>query len=336
MNGSDVMSTFPVTRSILSAPALSEAVVRDYGLAVPTDCQFLQWGLNDTYLLKSKAPTYVLRIYRRGWRSLSEIQYEVEALLHMQKAGIAVSVPVRRHDGTFVGTIAAPEGIRYMVLFTYAPGREPTYDSKDDTAAYHYGKLAAQIHTATATFQSPHQRVGLDLEHLLEIPLRSIEPMLAHRLEDWKYLQTLTEKLRRWGTQLPFSNLEQGFCHGDLHWGNAHLQDDHKTLTVFDFDCCGVGWRAYDLAVFRWAARLRKKEQAQWPVFLRGYRDERTIHEREIQAIPYFVALRHLWLLGLHTASREDCGTAWMNEAYFDEAITFLRTWGEEHLCEPR
>lgn len=114
------MSTFPVTRSILSAPALSEAVVRDYGLAVPTDCQFLQWGLNDTYLLKSKAPTYVLRIYRRGWRSLSEIQYEVEALLHMQKAGIAVSVPVRRHDGTFVGTIAAPEGIRYMVLFTYA------------------------------------------------------------------------------------------------------------------------------------------------------------------------------------------------------------------------
>ena len=23
-------------------------------------------------------------------------------------------------------------------------------------------------------------------------------------------------------------------------------------LTLFDFDCCGMGWRAVDLAVYRW------------------------------------------------------------------------------------
>lgn len=326
------MSTFPVTRSILSATALSEAVVEVYGFATPTECLFFQMGLNDTYLLKTKSTTYMLRIYRQGWRSLPEIQYELEALLHVQKAGSAVSVPVRRQDGTFVGTIAAPEGERYMVLFTYAPGKEPTSETIGGDEACLYGKVAAQIHTATETFQTPHQRFELDFEHLIEIPLRSIQPMLAHRPEDWEYVQTLTEKLQRQMMHLPLSSLEQGFCHGDLHWGNARLPDDRKTLTLFDFDCCGLGWRAYDLAVFRWAVRLRKKEQEQWPSFLRGYRAERNIHERDIQAIPYFVALRHVWLLGLHAANRQDFGMGWMNDAYFDEAITFLREWEKEYL----
>jgi Ser/Thr protein kinase RdoA (MazF antagonist) len=46
-------------------------------------------------------------------------------------------------------------------------------------------------------------------------------------------------------------DLEVGSCHGDLHGWNAHI-DQNMALTVYDFDCCGVGWRAYDIAVFRW------------------------------------------------------------------------------------
>lgn len=210
-----------------------------------------------------------------------------------------------------------------------------TYESKDADAAYAYGKLAAQLHTATETFQSLHQRAALDLEHLIDGPLRSIEPMLVHRPEDWEYLQAVTERLRRRIMELAGSVLNQGFCHGDLHWGNARTQGDN-TVTLFDFDCCGVGWRAYDLAVFHWAARLRKKEEHQWPAFLRGYRAVRTIHEREIRAIPYFVAVRHLWLLGLHTGNRQDFGMAWMKDAYFDEAIEFFREWEAEHLNGPK
>ena len=326
---------FPVTHSIPSASALREVIAAEYGLAAPIECLFFLMGVNDTYLVKTTTTTYVLRAYRCGWRALPEIQYELDVLIFLQNAGVSVSAPIRRTDGNFIGTILAPEGERFMVLFTYAPGREVTYASKDADAAYTYGKLAAQIHTATETFQSLHQRAALDLQHLIETPLHSIEPMLIHRSGDWKYVQALADKLQQQGRDLPLSSLEQGFCHGDLHWGNARAQDDN-TVTLFDFDCCGVGWRAYDLAVFRWAVRLRKKGEEQWPAFLRGYREVRTIHEREIQAIPFFVALRHLWLMGLHTGNRQDFGMAWMNEAYFDEAITFLRTWEEEHLCEPR
>lgn len=325
-------AVFPVTRSILSTTALSEVVGKEYAIGTPSDCQFLQFGLNDTYVLNTTAEAYIVRIYRKGWRSLSDIQYELDALLFLQNAGVRVSAPIQRVDERFVGTVYAPEGERFMVLFSYAPGRGLTYDSKYEDAACSYGKIAAQIHTVTEKFNTPHRRVPLDLEHLIDSPIRSIQPMLVHRQEDWEYLQAFTEKLRRQVAKLA-GGLEEGFCHGDLHWGNAHVQED-RTLTLFDFDCCGMGWRSYDLAVFRWAARLRKKEAEQWPAFLRGYQEARTIREIELQAIPYFVALRQVWLMGLHVGNRQDFGMGWMNDTYFDQAITFLREWGAEHLSE--
>jgi Ser/Thr protein kinase RdoA (MazF antagonist) len=96
--------------------------------------------------------------------------------------------------------------------------------------------------------------------------------------------------------------LQAGFCHGDLHGGNAH-RDQAQTQTFFNFDACGMGWRAYDIAVFRWSARLRRKEQERWEAFLRGYTEERSLRTLDIQAVPFFVAIRHVWLLGIHTSN---------------------------------
>jgi Ser/Thr protein kinase RdoA (MazF antagonist) len=97
------------------------------------------------------------------------------------------------------------------------------------------------------------------LEHLLEQPLQSIRPLLARRRDDWEYLVTLAEKLRLHMYALPLESLETGFCHGDLHGGNAH-RDRAQTLTFFGFDACGMGWRVYDIAVFRWSAPVTSTE----------------------------------------------------------------------------
>jgi len=165
----------------------------------------------------------------------------------------------------------------------------------------------------------------------LDRSLQSIHPLLVHRPNDWEYLVTLAEKLQLHVQDVPLDSLESGFCHGDLHGGNAHIDQD-KTLTFFDFDCCGLGWRAYDIAVFRWDARLRGKEQERWKAFLPGYREERELSTTDIQAVPYFVAIRQLWLMGLHTSNGQDWGFGWMNDRYFDQAITFFRAWETEFL----
>ena len=326
-------NTFPVTHSILSVKALTTDVLPNYDIEAPTECRLLTLGLNDTFLVSTRGAKYILRAYRTGWRSLPEILYELEVLLHLKREGISVSTPIARKDGNPVGTVLAPEGLRYLVLFTHAPGQEPTYETDEENESYLYGKVTAKIHAATDTFQSSHKRFALNLAHLLDTPLQSIQPLLSHRQDDWDYLVGLAEKLRRRVQEIPLHSLETGFCHGDFHGWNAHLDLD-KTLTFFDFDCCGLGWRAYDIAVFRWSARLRGKDKERWPPFLRGYTDERPLSDTDLQATPYFVAIRHIWLLGLHTGNAHDMGFAWINEGYFDRAFKFFREWEAEYLAE--
>src|SRR5688572_22393843 len=116
-------SFFPVTHSILSTSALMDAVAVQYAVGHPLTCRLLSRSMNDTYLLTTHEAMYILRAYRRQWRSLSEILYECDLLLFLRQQGIAVSVPVARRDGRMTAALEAPEGSRHIALFTYAPGQ---------------------------------------------------------------------------------------------------------------------------------------------------------------------------------------------------------------------
>jgi Ser/Thr protein kinase RdoA (MazF antagonist) len=318
---------FPVTRSVLSAKDLLLDVISKYDIETPLECSFLHAGLNDSYLINAKTGKYILRVYRAGWRSDSDILSELDVLLHLKRRGVPVSAPVPRKDGTLLYKIPAPEGDRTIVLFTYAPGKPMAYADKNE--CLQYGKSVARIHSETDEFKIRHQRFSLNLEHLLDEPLKNVKKLLMYRPDDWNYLQSLAERLRQHIMDVPLSVLEKGFCHGDFHGGNAHIEQD-GTITFFDFDCCGYGWRAYDIAVFRWSARLIGREKEQWPHFLSGYQEMRLLSEADIKSTRYFVAIRHLWLLGLHTGGGRDWGSGWMNDQYFDKAIKFFREWEEE------
>jgi Ser/Thr protein kinase RdoA (MazF antagonist) len=321
---------FPVTRSILSTAALMSEVLLDYDIAAPVECKFLAYGLNDTYLVRTVDERYILRVYRSRWRSLADIDYELEALTHLDRKGVPVAAPIARKDGAFLRQLNAPEGVRLVALFGYANGRELSQDQEQN---YLYGRAAAAIHVAADSFVSRHARFQLDLPHLLDQPLAAIQPFLAHRPDDWAYLQSLANRVRDRIASLPIEQLEWGFCHGDLHGGNAHI-DERKTITFFDFDAGGSGWRAYDIAAFRQGPWGRQDEA--WEAFLKGYTERRKLSELDLAAVPWFVALRHIWLMGLHTGNSQDWGCGWMNDAYFDGGgaggLKFLREWEAKYL----
>jgi Ser/Thr protein kinase RdoA (MazF antagonist) len=199
---------------------------------------------------------------------------------------------------------------------------------------FNYGKSVARIHNAMKDFTSQHARFPLDLAYLLDTPLKTIGPVLSYRTDDWAYLQALADKIRNRLAELPSDALEQGFCHGDFNGGNAHIAGD-GTVTFFDFDCCGWGWRAYDFAVFRWLARINGQEQERWQPFLRGYSEEKKLNEIDLQAIPLFIAIRNIWILGLHIGNGHDWGFGWLNDKHFDLVIQFMHDWEAEYFAEP-
>jgi Ser/Thr protein kinase RdoA (MazF antagonist) len=327
-------TSFPAIASILSPEALITDVLPGFGIGVVTDCKFYSGGFNHTYRINTGGgKTYYLRAYRLQWRTLDDIQYELDVLNHLKRKGFPAIQPVPYKDGRPYCTVLAPEGIRILALFTEAPGVEISYEHEPDSNAQRYGQAVASMHNALDDFQSPHARFHLDLAHFIDQPLHHIQPFLSHRPDDWDFVQQFTQNLRQRILAMPAEMLEQGFCHGDLQGYHAKLSPD-GTLTFFDFDCGGFGYRAYDLAVFLWCCRLEDAVGSRWEPFLYSYRADRTIHDRDVQAAPLFVCARYLWHMGVHTQNSPDWGIDFLNDEYFDRHLADLRRANEDYLIE--
>ena len=82
-----------------------------------------------------------------------------------------------------------------------------------------------------------------------------------------------------------------GIIHGDPHAGNCHFVGDQPFF--FDFDTCGYGYRAYDVAIF-----MGEDEYQHRPAFLGGYQSVRPLSQGELDALPAFMQARALWDAG--------------------------------------
>lgn len=313
------MQHLPVTYSVTCTQTILETVVPQFQINNTLYCEFWCQGLNDSYKVITTSDTFLLRIYRHNWRSLEEIKFELDALLHLQKKGADVAYPIASHNGEYIVSINAPEGLRYAILTRYIKGKELKFSSTENAALY--GKNMAQLHLLSEQFSSEHARFKLDVKHLITEPLQRIKPFLKESNDDWEFISNCAKTLSLQLQQALNRSQDIGFCHGDLHGGNAHYDGDK--LAFFDFDCCGFGLRVYDLAVFKWALKQGKKEHQIWQSFLQSYLQYRPLNNNDLAMIDTLVSIRHLWLIGLHIDIAVAKG--WLNEHYFDQKMAFLR-----------
>jgi Ser/Thr protein kinase RdoA (MazF antagonist) len=325
-------SLFPVVDSIAAPHALAERVRAEYGLEGDIDMRLYQTGFNDTYVARmGDGTTYYVRVYRRGWRTREDALCELAALDHLRHKGIPAAYPLARTTSGFLFEIEAPEGLRGVAAFVEAKGRLLKYEEDSASLCTAYGKAVAAMHNAWEDFASPHPRFRLDLEHLIDGPVECVEPLLAHRPDDLNYLKRFAAAVRRRIVEIP--DPEIAYCHGDLQGFHAHM-DDEGILTFYDFDCGGFGYRAYDLAVFRWSARFDDQELPRWEPFLEAYREHRTLADQDLEAVPLFVCARHVWHMGVHAQNAPHWGYASLHDAYYDRRIGWLRMLAEDYGIE--
>jgi Ser/Thr protein kinase RdoA (MazF antagonist) len=324
----------PVSASILSATYLAGLLQHTYDLGRAVTCRLWSGGVNEVYMVDSERGRHVLKVYRAGWRGRSAILYEAELLLHLYREGVAVSYPLADRAGSLVLALQAPEGERQAVLFSHAPGTHfaiPFYS--DERECYLLGGTLADVHAHLSGFSSLYERPNLDLDFLLTTPMQRVQPFLRAQPEHWDYLRQLADHLRTYVDAQAAAGLEWGICHGDVHAGNAFIAQP-DTVTLFDFDACGLGWRAYDLASMR---HNTLGNDAAWTGFLAGYQARRPIAERDLAAVPAFVALRQYVLMGLRASfvTNNWSDSWWLQKApvpFFDEILAFLREWERLHL----
>jgi len=192
----------------------------------------------------------------------------------------------------------------------------------------------ANIHQASNRFITDHPRHHFDLTFLLDDAIERIRPLLPSQADDASgVIETAADLVRTQIARMTRTEETYGIITGDFHGFNNHFTDANE-LTLFDFELCGYGWRAYDLATFLWNARSNTMPSELWEAVVQGYQSVRPLTEAERAAIPALIYARHIWLMGVHTRARERFGDAWLSEFYWTSRIQMLKLWlAADHLA---
>jgi Ser/Thr protein kinase RdoA (MazF antagonist) len=74
--------------------------------------------------------------------------------------------------------------------------------------------------------------------------------------------------------------------------------------------------------------------EALWQAFVEGYSSRNSLKDIDLAPVPEFVAIRQIWLMGLHATIVKTRGSGFMNDAYFDREMKILRDWQASELPE--
>jgi Ser/Thr protein kinase RdoA (MazF antagonist) len=308
--GENRMNQIRVVRSFVAAESLAELIANEYGLEGPVRCQLFSKMLrtqdNDHYLVTAgNGVRYVVRVYQLGTRlerKESDYLYEVDWLNFLHKAGLPISYPIPRADGGFLSHLNAPEGVRYYALFSLAPGRPMSIQNEEQL--FVLGRDMAQIHLASNSFESKYERQQINLEFLVDKPIERIKQYWDEdRANDLEILMISAEEAKDeiLGLIANEAHTPDGWgpIGGDFHSGSVFFTDDNQP-TFFNFDWCGYGWRAYDIAVFLFNTNLIHNSSADLSeAFFAGYYSQRQLSANEHAAIAPFLTIRRIWQTGL-------------------------------------
>jgi Ser/Thr protein kinase RdoA (MazF antagonist) len=316
-------STFPVVCSTLAPDALASLIYASYDIQVIKNCQFWHRGLSDVYLLETIDKPYILRVAHNHWRSQSEIEFELELLGFLRDRDIPVATPIKNKKGELPLEIDAPEGKRYAALFDYAPG-EIAIGDLNHTQSYLLGETVAKLHRETRDFNTNADRKPLDLKHLLDDSLQIIAPFLHKRASDLRYFLEAIAKIKEDLQNLPNESPYWAVCWGDPHSGNVHIAAENR-MTLFDFDQCGYGWRAFDIAKF-WQVSLQTGlSRSIRLAFLDGYRSCEKISEIELNCLQSLTQTAYIWSWAIALNHAKFYDYSRLDNCYFSQRLERLK-----------
>jgi Ser/Thr protein kinase RdoA (MazF antagonist) len=314
---------FPVTYSTLDSTALSNRVLPQYGIGEIASCQFWNRGLSDVYIVDAPTSQYILRVSHHHWRSKSDIEFELELLDFLHQHHLPVAYPLRTTDDRLFVELNAPEGQRYAALFVYAPGQVPVGDL-NPTQSWKLGETLAKLHQTALSFRSSAARQPLTLEYLLDDSFQAIAPFLHHRPTDLQYLADAIAQIKFQLQDFPLEPPFWGICWGDPHSGNAHFTPEQQ-VTLFDFDQCGYGWRAFDLGKFLQVSLRAGISKNVREAFFSGYQTVQDITNYEFASLQAFTQMAHIWVWSININMAIVHNWCRLDERYFTQRLEQLK-----------
>lgn len=287
-----------------SLRSLRQTIRNLYDLPPDVRIRPLSYSENLTFLAgcPSDGSRYILRVNRRGYHSIAELESEI-AWMRAIRRDTDLEIPdvIAGIDGGGVQKFPSDRGeADTCCMFSFLTGKTPRDLQGEDLERLFrdLGRITATLHGQVLAWDPPPglTRFRWDFEAL--IGPRS-------RWGDWSLYPGMDKERKRLflaaasliGRRLAgfgFGRTRFGLIHSDLH--PLNLLCENGRVKVLDFDDCGYGWFLYDLA----SSLLRYNENldplcAAW---LEGYRKVRPLTREDEREIPTFILMRRLTRLG--------------------------------------
>ncbi|MEZ5498475.1 MAG: phosphotransferase [Steroidobacteraceae bacterium] len=297
-----------VSHSVLEAQWLAAEVQRRYRVAGRVVGFLLYRGMNDVYLMQDDDARYALRVWRRSWRDVDAVRYELEFLDFLRQRQFPASTPIRQAAGDLYFKVDAPEGERAVALYTWAPGRK-FGEVLDERTAERIGAAFAQMHLLGLEYYG-ERRASTDdaISFMVNVP--PLLEFLYDRPDDARFYETLAPRLVERLRVLGRAGVPMGVCHRDFHPSNVHVDDDQR-LTLLDFDAAGEDFLMQDVKNFTWGNLFYGFSPVYAEAFERGYDSVRPFTTLELENQDLFLLAKAFRLVAgmAHSSAAVGRGT---------------------------
>lgn len=327
------MSLFPVQYSTLSASALNDYLQSAYGLK-DINTVFLVRNVSDTYVISEHEPKFILKIYRDCHRSMSQIQAEVDLLNYLRENNAKVAYPIADLNGNYLQQFETGEGIRYGVLFLFAPGKV----SKDltENQLQILGQEMAYNHDLLSKPGLAFDRPEYTTDTTIHQPLKILQSMFD-RFDYSEGNEQLHETAKRTIASYELvdtSKFSMGYCHYDYMPKNFHFTEKDE-ITFFDWDFSGKGFLVNDLLSFKihyffhvmHGFTSKEQANADFQSFVAAYRQHRNISDQELAAIPVLGNMFWIFYLAVQYQGFNDFSNPYFNLTFIEGWLSRMEQW---------
>ena len=211
---------------------------------------------------------FALRININSPRTTENLRAEIAWVQYLEKDG-RVSAPkmVATKEGSYLTEIFHEKSGRTLrcVLYVWLPGVEPDEDDPDLIHVEAMGRAMALMHTIAPNFELP---TDSNLPQLDDVMWWTEDFLLSEKsVLDSDSKNLISKALTIIGDHVAqlYVGAKPMVIHADLHGGNVLWNDD--SLSVIDFDDCGIGLPIQDLATAMYYLDTPEQDAA----FHKGY-----------------------------------------------------------------
>ncbi len=282
---------------------LARAALKSYPILVQS-LEFIHHGENTTFKVTARnGRRYLLRVARHDYHTLPAMKEEMKWLARIATRGIVpVPNPVRSKNGQLVESVEMPGvGLRRCCIFEWIDGHF-IEKSLTPQIMFDLGRILGLLQKTAP--KSRHRRywtadglVGPTPKFGPVHTLIGVPKTKSAAIERARKL--VYRKLRAFERRYPE---RQGLIHADAHFGN--ILKFHSGLGIIDFDDCGVGFFAHDLAIPLISAEymLGKKRRRELPQYrqalIDGYSSVASWSKADERILEQLIPARKIMMLG--------------------------------------